>query len=101
MIFKILKIRITAAVSAILTWVAIGTISFHFLEDWTWIQALYYSVVTLSTVGYGDLVPTTDLSRLIAVIYIIFGVGIMLTALGSIGHAFIKKRENKLNKRKK
>jgi hypothetical protein len=98
---KSISSKITAAVSAIITWIAIGTISFHFLEDWTWIQALYYSVVTLTTVGYGDLVPTTDLSRLIAIIYIIFGVGIMLTSLGSIGSSFLKNRRARIIRKRK
>jgi len=98
---KSISSKITAAVSAIITWVAIGTISFHFLEDWTWIQALYYSVVTLTTVGYGDLVPTTDLSRLIAIIYIIFGVGIMLTSLGSISSSFLKNRRARIIRKRK
>ena len=34
-----------------------GTIFYWRFEDWTIIQALYFSVVTLTTVGYGDIVP--------------------------------------------
>ena len=41
-----------------------GTIFYRSVEDWTLIQALYFSVVTLATVGYGDLTPTTDFSRI-------------------------------------
>ena len=49
-----------------------GTISFYFLEkDWTWYQSLYYCVVTATTVGYGDLEPTTDLSKMVTVVFII------------------------------
>jgi voltage-gated potassium channel Kch len=36
-----------------------GTIFYWRFEDWTIIQSLYFSVVTLTTVGYGDLAPTT------------------------------------------
>jgi voltage-gated potassium channel len=36
-----------------------GTIFYWHFEDWTIIQALYFSVVTLTTVGFGDFTPTT------------------------------------------
>ena len=30
-----------------------GTLVYHLLEDWSWVDSLYFSVVTLTTVGYG------------------------------------------------
>ena len=36
-----------------------GTIFYWRAEDWTIVQALYFSVVTLTTIGYGDLHPTS------------------------------------------
>lgn len=48
-----------------------GTVVYHLLEDWSWVDSLYFSVVTLTTVGYGDLSPTTDLSKLFTVVYLV------------------------------
>jgi hypothetical protein len=56
-----------------------GTILFHFIEKWSWINAWYFCVVTLATVGYGDLVPKTDVGKLVTTFYIIIGVGIITT----------------------
>ena len=48
-----------------------------FLEGWSLLDALYFSVVTLATVGFGDLHPTTNEAKLFTIAYIIFGVGII------------------------
>ena len=56
---------------------AVGTVGYVLLEHWTPIQALYFCVVTLATVGYGDLHPTTELSELFTIGYVIVGVGIL------------------------
>jgi voltage-gated potassium channel len=55
-----------------------GTMFYWSVEDWTLIQALYFSVVTLATVGYGDLTPTSDFSRVFTIIYIFIGVGVVI-----------------------
>jgi hypothetical protein len=47
------------------------------LEHWSLVDSLYFSVVTLATVGFGDLHPTTDASKLFTVGYIIAGIGII------------------------
>lgn len=63
-------------VGAALT-IAVGTIVYMALEGWSPVDALYFSVVTLATVGFGDLTPTTDAAKLFTVGYILAGVGII------------------------
>ena len=67
-----------------------GTIFYWSVEDWTPIQALYFSVVTLTTVGYGDLHPTSEYSRIFTIIYIFIGVGVLVLFLSSLAHHYIK-----------
>ena len=67
-----------------------GTIFYWSVEDWTIIQALYFSVVTLATVGYGDLTPTTDFSRIFTIIYIFIGLGVLVPFLSSIAQHYIR-----------
>jgi voltage-gated potassium channel len=64
-------------VLAALTTIAIGTVTYVLIEQWTVLDALYFCVVTLATVGFGDLHPTTDLGKLFTIGYIILGVGII------------------------
>jgi len=66
----------------------IGSIGFHILEGWSFIDSLYFSVVTLTTVGYGDLSPKTDAGKLFTIVYIIMGIGIILAFVNAIYHHY-------------
>lgn len=50
-------------------------------EGWTLIDALYFSMTTVSTVGYGDLSPGTDFTKFFTCVYIIVGVAIVFPAM--------------------
>ncbi len=63
--------------AAALVVIATGTVSYHFLEDWSWVDSLYFSVVAVTTVGFGDLVPTTDAAILFTVAYVIAGIAVL------------------------
>jgi voltage-gated potassium channel len=71
-----------------LTWalstLLIGTLIYHYLEGWSYLDALYFCVITLATVGYGDLTPTTPLAKLVTIIYIFNGVAILLALFDRI-----------------
>lgn len=54
-----------------------GTFFYRYVEDWSWIDSLYFSIITLTTVGYGDLSPSTPFSKLFTCFYILSGVGII------------------------
>jgi voltage-gated potassium channel Kch len=85
------RYHMITAVVAILTLLCIGTFTFHFVEGWNLATSFYFSVATLTTVGYGDIHPTTDLSRIIVSIYLLVGVGVMLTSLTVIATDRINK----------
>jgi hypothetical protein len=76
---------------------AIGTIAYVLIEHWTPLDALYFCVVTLATVGFGDLHPTTDLGRLFTIAYIIVGVGILAAFISQLAtHRQIPQRIEQL-----
>jgi len=88
--------RVVAAVSALILLIGIGTVVFHNFENWTWIQSLYFTVTTLTTVGYGDLYPTSDAARLFTTFYILAGVGITLATLSILGSGYINRRTRQI-----
>lgn len=63
-------------ISTILSLLA-GTSFYHIFEGWSWIDSIYFSVITLTTIGYGDLAPTTPLSKIFTMVYIFVGIGII------------------------
>ncbi|MCB9246693.1 MAG: two pore domain potassium channel family protein [Flavobacteriales bacterium] len=73
----------------------IGSASYHNLEGWTWIDSLYFCVVTLTTVGYGDFAPQTDGGKIFTIFYIIVGIGIILSFIDSVYHHFNMSSEDR------
>ncbi len=59
------------------TLLAVATVFYHFVESWTWVDAFYFSSVAITTVGFGDLSPTTDASKLFTVFYIFMGLSLV------------------------
>jgi len=55
----------------------IGTVFYHLVEHFSWLNAYYFSTVTLATVGYGDFVPHTNAGKIFTTFYIFFGIGII------------------------
>ncbi len=56
-----------------------GSLFYHFIEKWPYLDALYYSVMTLATVGSATIEPITIVGRLFTILYVFVGVGVMLT----------------------
>ncbi len=55
-----------------------GTLFYSTVEGWSVVDALYFSVTTLTTVGLGDLAPKTTIGKLFTVIYIFAGLSIIV-----------------------
>ena len=72
---------------------AIGTFGFMKLENLSFADALYYNIVTMSTVGYGDIHPTSQAGRALAVFLIVLGVGTFLGVIANITEMLILRRE--------
>ena len=58
--------------------IGIGAALYHWLEGWNWLDSVYFVVITLTTIGYGDLHPTQPLTKLITIFYGLNGVILLL-----------------------
>ena len=67
----------------------------------TLLDALWWCVATVTTVGYGDVVPVTSLGRIVALVYMFFGITLITTLLAVISNTFYKKRFEKEESKKK
>ena len=55
---------------------AVGATFYHNVEGWTWLDSVYFCVVSLATIGYGDLTPQTPFGKLFTILYILVGISV-------------------------
>ena len=63
---------------------AFGTVVYRWLEGWSYLDALYFCVISLATIGYGDLTPTTPIAKAFTIVYVINGIVILLALFDRI-----------------
>lgn len=81
--------------------ILIGAAIFRYLEGWRWLDAIYFCVITLTTIGYGDITPQTDAGKIFSMVYILIGLGLILSFIKTVYHHFdYTKKEFKKNKNK-
>ena len=56
---------------------ALGTWFYARFENWRALDAFYFTITTLTTVGYGDFAPKTDVGKIFTVFYIFVGLGLI------------------------
>lgn len=74
--------------------ISCGSVMYHYLEGWSWVDAIYFSFVTLTTVGFGDFAPQTDEGKIFTIFYNTMGVGIILSFINVIYEHYQNQREN-------
>ena len=79
----------------------VGTAFYHQAEGWSFLNAFYFSAITLTTVGYGDLHPTTDVAKIFTVIYIFTGIGLLVAFAERMAHNLIAVRTQSVEKLRK
>lgn len=78
----------------------VGTVFYHFVEKLTWLNAIYFSTITLTTVGYGDITPQTEIGKLFTIFYVLLGVGIIATTLNILVKGAATHRIEKIHSRR-
>lgn len=71
----------------------VGTFTYHYLEGWSYVDSLYFSVITLTTVGYGDFSPQTNGGKIFTIFYIFIGLGMILSFIQTIFDHFNEERK--------
>ena len=72
--------------------VGLGTGGYMVIEDWTILDSLYMTVITLSTIGYGEVNPVSQPGRIFTLFLIILGVGFFLYVIGNVVQFLVEGR---------
>ena len=83
--------RITALLMVNGTVLGSATVFYWLVEGWSLIDAAYFSVVTASTVGYGDVAPETVAGKLFTIAFIFIGVGLFVVLATAVAAEFFSR----------
>lgn len=81
-----------ALASLVVILLAVGTIFYWQVEGWSVLDSLYFSLITLATVGYGDFAPTTVLSKAFTMVYVLLGLGILVAFVSGVARYAVDAR---------
>lgn len=87
-----LHIRMLPLAMMVFCLIIIGMLFYSIAEGWNHIDSLYFTVMTLTTVGYGDMYPTTVASKLFTIVYVLVGVYLLFYALRIFTRYYLEKR---------
>ncbi len=103
-----IKHKIILAVSLFVLLIFIGVTGYHFLSGYSWINSVYMTIITATTVGFGEVQPLNDIGKIFTVVLILFSIGIYGYGVSILSEFLLdnqifeniisKRMENKINK---
>jgi voltage-gated potassium channel len=91
-----IKLHLGIFILVFLMIVSGGAYTYHLIENWSLFDSFYFVVITITTIGYGDLTPVTLAGRVFTMFFSFFGIAMAFYFVGIIGTNLFK---NYLNKR--
>ncbi len=88
-----LNTRFKIFLAVFFTVMVFGTLGFMYVENRSLADSFYFVIVTMATVGYGDIHPVTGAGKAIALIVIVMGVGTFLGVIANATEMMLAKRE--------
>ena len=80
----------------------VGSLFYWRSEGWSFLDSFYFCVMTISTIGYGDLTPTTPLSKIFTILFAVLGVGVFVAVVSKLVEAILRRKaahKDKIEKR--
>lgn len=98
---KVQSDKVYLSIGLIILLILIGVFGFIIIADYNWIDALYMTVITIATVGYGEVMPLDDAGKLFTVFLILTSLGVIAFSLSVITEYIVRESNPKLLEQKK
>ncbi|WP_283635853.1 potassium channel family protein [Aquaticitalea lipolytica] len=92
-LIKLFRTKIYMAVTLLLMLLAIGVLGFRIMSNYSWIDAIYMTVITITTVGFGEVQPLDDFAKIFTIFLILASVIIVGYALTVITEYILSKND--------
>ena len=84
------KIRLKSGFALLAIVVAVGTVGYHAIEHWPFLDCLFMTAITISTVGFGEVHPLSPMGKIFTIFLIMGGVGTMAFAASVAVEAIVR-----------
>ena len=78
--------------------ILLGTAFYSLVEKWHAIDSIYFTIMTIATIGYGDLAPTTPISKIFTIVMALSGIGVFVGIATKLAQALTQKEIEKRHK---
>ncbi|WNH09557.1 potassium channel family protein [Thalassobellus suaedae] len=90
-LIRFFRTKIYTAVFLLVFILAIGIVGYRIISDYSWVDSIYMTVITITTVGFGEVVPLDDQSKIFTIFLILASVVIVGYALSTITEYILSK----------
>ncbi len=102
-----LHLHLVVSIIVLILFIGIGAYAYERVEGWNRLDSVYFVVVTMTTIGYGDLVPQTEIGKVFTMFFSFLGIAMAFYFISIVGGFLFKKHltsrinqiENKIQKK--
>ncbi|TMW56858.1 hypothetical protein Poli38472_006868 [Pythium oligandrum] len=81
------------ALFLVLSYIGVSILYYHFVENWSVVDCIYFAMVIVTTVGYGDVIPVKTAGKAFTIFFAFYGIATIGIALGRLANWFLSRQQ--------